>query len=409
LDADITARDLALVGLTAADKAYDGTTAATISSYGTLTDVVGDDDVALDTSGASAAFATAAVGVGKTVTVTGLALDGADAGNYAIDAQSTTADITQVALTMAANPEDGGTVEPALGDHAYTVDAPVDITATVADGYEFDGWTVAGNATLGDADALTTTVTIHDDAGALVTAHFSLPKVACGASFTVTAAEAGVPGDRFMLAPKVYALFDHPVTGKPGKASAKILAKPPKETGAVSVACGWIKKIRLHDAKALKAAEKAGIGAAAWLQQDPAPQGDLPLELHAAGKEIPDGDQRIPTRALTPPVITGIVDNGDGTLTVTGEWFGNAAIKVWREVEVDGKEEGTTVIKRQAIKKVKPTLDNTLHRNTKGKPACMDPVSGASLLILVAPAPPKTGVPGNIVIDNSVGIAVVTP
>jgi hypothetical protein len=405
LGADITAKDLVLVGLTAADKAFDGTTAATISGYGTLTGVVGADDVILDASGTTAAFDTAAVGVGKAVTVTGLALDGDDAGNYAIGNQATTADITQVALTIAANPEDGGTVEPALGDHAYTVDAPVDITATVAVGHEFAGWTVAGNATLGDADALTTTVTIHDDAGALVTANFAMLKVACGASFTVTAAEAGVPGDRFMLAPKVYALFDHPVTGKRGKASAKILAKPPKETGAVSVACGWTKKIRLHDAKALKAAEKAGVGAAVWLQQDPAPQGDLPLELHAAGKEIPDGDQPITPRALTPPDITGIVDNDDGTLSVTGEWFGNAAIKAWREVEVDGKEEGATVIKRQAIKKVKPTLDNTPHRNTKGKPACMDPVSGASLLILIAPPAPKTGVPGDIVIDNGVGIA----
>jgi len=55
--ATITPKSLTLSGLTAANKVYDGTSSASISSFGTLTGVVGSDAVSLVSSQASASFA----------------------------------------------------------------------------------------------------------------------------------------------------------------------------------------------------------------------------------------------------------------------------------------------------------------------------------------------------------------
>lgn len=100
--ADITAKVLSLSGLTAGNKAYDGTTTASISSYGSLTGILGGETVTLNSGGASSAFADKNVGAGKTVTVSSLALAGADNANYRIANQTTTADITARALTVTA-------------------------------------------------------------------------------------------------------------------------------------------------------------------------------------------------------------------------------------------------------------------------------------------------------------------
>src|SRR5262249_6896559 len=85
--------------ITAADKVYDGTTTATIASR-SLTGVVGSDDVS--PTGGTASFSDATVGTGKTVTLTGAVLSGTDAGNYVLDAVSTTtANITPLVDTTA--------------------------------------------------------------------------------------------------------------------------------------------------------------------------------------------------------------------------------------------------------------------------------------------------------------------
>ena len=100
--ANITAAPLTVTGITAGDKMYDGSTTATLDTTGaTLTGVVGSDDVSVDASEAVGTFDDKNVGTGKTVTVTGLSLSGADAGNYAIssDPVTTTASITAATLT----------------------------------------------------------------------------------------------------------------------------------------------------------------------------------------------------------------------------------------------------------------------------------------------------------------------
>ena len=97
--ADITAKSLT-VTITVQNKVYDGSSSAIIASQG-LTGVVGQDAVSL--TGGTATFANKNAGIGKTVTVSGLTLSGADAGNYSISASTTTtADITPRPLTVTA-------------------------------------------------------------------------------------------------------------------------------------------------------------------------------------------------------------------------------------------------------------------------------------------------------------------
>src|SRR5204862_138234 len=90
------------------DKPYDGSAAASVS--------YSDDRISGDvlTVGGVAAFDDKNVGTGKNVSVTGINLSGADGGNYAPNATtSTTADITAKALAVTASgvnkPYDGGT------------------------------------------------------------------------------------------------------------------------------------------------------------------------------------------------------------------------------------------------------------------------------------------------------------
>jgi subtilisin family serine protease len=82
---------------TALDKQYDGTTAATVLTRSLNGAIVGD---AVSLSGGTATFADKNVGAGKTVTLTGATLAGADAGNYVLDSvATTTASITAKHIT----------------------------------------------------------------------------------------------------------------------------------------------------------------------------------------------------------------------------------------------------------------------------------------------------------------------
>src|SRR5204863_282288 len=82
-------------------QAYDRTTAATLdTSSAALMGVASGDTVTLATGGATGTFASAAVGTNKTVTVSGLTIGEADAGNYTLTQPTTTADITAKALTV---------------------------------------------------------------------------------------------------------------------------------------------------------------------------------------------------------------------------------------------------------------------------------------------------------------------
>ena len=97
----VTPKTLTVSNVTAAGKVYDATdTAAINTSAASLNDVLEPDDVTLDTAGTAGSFADKNVGVGKTVTVSGLTLSGDDAGNYTLTQPTTTADITPAGLTV---------------------------------------------------------------------------------------------------------------------------------------------------------------------------------------------------------------------------------------------------------------------------------------------------------------------
>ncbi|MGI9133943.1 MAG: YDG domain-containing protein, partial [Rhodoferax sp.] len=91
--ADITPKTLGVSAITAASRVYDGTTLASVSG-GSLSGAIAGDAVALVAPTGN--FADPNVGVAKPVTLSGLALSGADAANYALPAvaPAVAADIT---------------------------------------------------------------------------------------------------------------------------------------------------------------------------------------------------------------------------------------------------------------------------------------------------------------------------
>ncbi|MCK9422822.1 MAG: YDG domain-containing protein, partial [Bacteroidales bacterium] len=102
LTANITAIALTVTGITANNKPYDGNTTATLTTTGySLVGIISPDVVTLDAGSYTANFDTKEVGNAKPVTVSGLALSGADAGNYTLTQPTgMTANITAIALTV---------------------------------------------------------------------------------------------------------------------------------------------------------------------------------------------------------------------------------------------------------------------------------------------------------------------
>ncbi len=96
----ITPKVLTVTGMAATNKTYDATTTVTLSG-GALVGVVGSDVVSINTR--TGFFADKNVGTGKTITVTGVALSGADAANYTVaNPTGITANITARTLTISA-------------------------------------------------------------------------------------------------------------------------------------------------------------------------------------------------------------------------------------------------------------------------------------------------------------------
>ena len=93
--ARITLAGLTVVGIEAQNKEYDGTNRATLNlSNAVLAGVRSGDTVTLDTKNAVGEFDDEEVDTGKLVTVSGLALLGADAANYTLTQPTLTAGIT---------------------------------------------------------------------------------------------------------------------------------------------------------------------------------------------------------------------------------------------------------------------------------------------------------------------------
>ncbi|MBN2647285.1 MAG: filamentous hemagglutinin N-terminal domain-containing protein [Thiotrichales bacterium] len=97
--ADITKADLVVTGLTANSKVYDATSTASLTGTARVTALANDSVSLVGT--AVGRFSDKNVGTGKTVTVTGNTLTGADADNYnLVQATGLAADITKANLTV---------------------------------------------------------------------------------------------------------------------------------------------------------------------------------------------------------------------------------------------------------------------------------------------------------------------
>jgi filamentous hemagglutinin family protein len=145
ITANITKADLAITGVTANNKVYDATVAATLSGAATVSGL-GSDVVSASGVG-TATFADKNAGNGKSVTVTGFTLTGADAANYnAVQPVGLTADITKAPLTITAD-----SVEKLFGN----VNPPLTVSLTGFVG----GETLATSGVTGSGSATTTAAT----------------------------------------------------------------------------------------------------------------------------------------------------------------------------------------------------------------------------------------------------------
>ena len=104
LDISLAKAGLAATGIVAQNKTYDTTNSATLDlSAAALSGVLGGDNVTLDTTAVTAAFASPDVGAAKPVTISGLALSGADATHYTLAQPVATAEISAATLTVTAD------------------------------------------------------------------------------------------------------------------------------------------------------------------------------------------------------------------------------------------------------------------------------------------------------------------
>jgi hypothetical protein len=92
--ANVTAKELTVTGITANNKVFDGNATASLNVAGaTLAGVIDPDVVTLNTTLAAGTFVSANIGNNIVVTVSALAIGGADAGNYSLTQPTATASI----------------------------------------------------------------------------------------------------------------------------------------------------------------------------------------------------------------------------------------------------------------------------------------------------------------------------
>jgi filamentous hemagglutinin family protein len=144
--ATIAKADLAVTGVSASNKTYDGTTATTLSGSAAVT-AIGGDVVAVSGTG-TGAFASKNAGTGKTVTVAGYTLSGADAGNYnVVQPTGLVANINKATLAVSGLSANNKTYD---GTTAATLSGTATVAAFGSDAVAVSG---SGNATFADKNA----------------------------------------------------------------------------------------------------------------------------------------------------------------------------------------------------------------------------------------------------------------
>jgi hypothetical protein len=215
----VNTKILTISGLTASNKVYNATTAASLTGTAALVGVETGDipNVTLGGS-ASASFASASVGTGISVTVSGYTLSGSAAGNYSLTQPAgLTADITAKGLTISGLTADnkvynattsatltgtaalvgveaGDVSNVTLGGSASASFASAGVGTGVAvtvTGYSISG-TAAANYTLAQPAGLTADITAKGLTISGLTADNKVYNATSSASLTGTAALVGV-------------------------------------------------------------------------------------------------------------------------------------------------------------------------------------------------------------------------
>jgi hypothetical protein len=154
----VAEKALTITGLTGTNKEYDRTTTATFSGTATYSGLVNSESFIVSGTPTSS-FATASVGTGKTITVTGYT---APSTNYSLTQPTLTADITTKALTISS---------PAASNKTYDGNTNATVTGILSGVISGDVVTLSGTGTfasanVGDGISVTSTSTLSGaDAG----------------------------------------------------------------------------------------------------------------------------------------------------------------------------------------------------------------------------------------------------
>ncbi|MEI8082418.1 MAG: YDG domain-containing protein, partial [Actinomycetes bacterium] len=169
--ADITAKNLTIIGAVAENKTYDASTDATVTfTDASLEGVESGDGVGIDHSAYSASFDTASWGIGKDVTVLGVKLSGVSKANYTVSQPAgLKANIDKRSITVTAGSD--------RKDYDGTTSSTV--LPTVTDGSLVSGqagtWVqVFDSPNVGDTRALKPSGTIKGAAEADVTSNYDI-------------------------------------------------------------------------------------------------------------------------------------------------------------------------------------------------------------------------------------------
>ncbi len=164
----VTKRLLTVSGITANNKGYDGGTTATLNTgSAALVGVVSGDTVTLSTAGATGTFNNKNAGTAKTVTVSGLTISGASAGNYTLTQPTTTANITARAITVTAATNSKG-----YDGTTSSAGVPTITTGSLAGGDSATWTQTFDTRNVGTGKTLTPSGTVNDGNG--------------GANYTIT-------------------------------------------------------------------------------------------------------------------------------------------------------------------------------------------------------------------------------
>jgi parallel beta-helix repeat (two copies) len=166
-------------GIIANSKIYNGNTGAIINTSGAaLVGVVPGEDVQLDSTTATGAFSDKNVGTGKTVTISGLTLSGADAHYYLLTQPTATASIsakdltvsaagvnkvyngtTVATVTLSTNAVAGDTVTPAYNSASFANSNVGNVKSINVNGISISGSSVGNYHLLNTTTATTANIT----------------------------------------------------------------------------------------------------------------------------------------------------------------------------------------------------------------------------------------------------------